>query len=87
MNQSLNENYRNGGCMNISCEHANIWKESEILLRPVGVIHSEHTIQDNTPIQGIFNPSIGYIEIFDEYVKYAEERLQKINEYTLELFA
>ena len=23
------------------------------------------------------------IEIFDEYVKYAEERLQKINEYTL----
>jgi site-specific DNA-methyltransferase (adenine-specific) len=27
------------------------------------------------------------IEIFDEYVKYAEERLQKINEYTLELFA
>jgi len=68
MNQSLNENYRNGGCMNISCEHANIWKESEILLRPVGVIHSEHTIQDNTPIQGIFNPSIGYIEIFDEYV-------------------
>lgn len=27
------------------------------------------------------------IEIFDEYVKYAEERLQKINEYSLELFA
>jgi len=27
------------------------------------------------------------IEIFDEYVEFAEERLQKINEYTLELFA
>ncbi len=27
------------------------------------------------------------IEIYDEYVKYAEDRLQKINEYTLELFA
>jgi len=27
------------------------------------------------------------IEIFDEYVEFAEERLQKINEFTLELFA
>ncbi|MBI4647909.1 MAG: site-specific DNA-methyltransferase [Bacteroidia bacterium] len=27
------------------------------------------------------------IEIFDEYVKYAEDRLQKMNEYNLELFA
>lgn len=27
------------------------------------------------------------IEIFDEYVEFAEERLQKINKYTLELFA
>lgn len=42
-------------------------KEMEICYRPIGVIHSEHTVQEDTPIQGIFNPSKGYIEVFDEY--------------------
>jgi len=52
--------------MNIPREHAEKWKNVEIIFHPIGVIHSEHTEHDNTPIQGIFNPSVGYIEVFEE---------------------
>ena len=44
----------------------NEWKGKEIVYTPIGVIHSEHTIQENTPIQGIFNPSVGEIELYPE---------------------
>lgn len=52
--------------MIFSDEHTKKWKNSDIIFRPIGIIHSEHTEQENTPIQGIFNPSVGYIEVFDE---------------------
>lgn len=52
--------------MNLSREHANKWKNTDIVFHPIGIIHSDHTEHENTPIQGIFNPSIGYIEVFDE---------------------
>ena len=51
----------------ISRDQTEKWRDTHISLQPVGVIHSDHTEQDNTPIQGVFNPSIGHIEIFDEY--------------------
>jgi len=35
--------------------------------RPIGVIHSEYTEQEETPIQGIFNPSMGEVEVFPEF--------------------
>ncbi len=40
----------------------------QIIYHPIGIIHSEHTEQENTPIQGIFNPSKGFIELFSDYV-------------------
>jgi tRNA-Thr(GGU) m(6)t(6)A37 methyltransferase TsaA len=43
------------------------WKGADIVYHPIGVIHSDHTEHEHTPIQGIFNPSPGYVEIFDEY--------------------
>lgn len=54
--------------MTLSPEHAKKWKNAEIIFHPIGVIHSDFTEQDNTPIQGIFNPSIGYIELFEENI-------------------
>jgi tRNA-Thr(GGU) m(6)t(6)A37 methyltransferase TsaA len=42
-------------------------RRMEIVYRPIGIIHSEHTDQENTPIQGIFNPSVGTVEVFPEY--------------------
>jgi tRNA-Thr(GGU) m(6)t(6)A37 methyltransferase TsaA len=39
----------------------------EITYRPIGIIHSEFTCQEETPIQGIFNPSVGIVEVFPEY--------------------
>jgi tRNA-Thr(GGU) m(6)t(6)A37 methyltransferase TsaA len=53
--------------MNFLQEHTQKWKNKEISFNPIGVIHSDHTEHDNTPIQGIFNPSIGYIEVFEEF--------------------
>lgn len=52
--------------MNLTREHAEKWRNAEIIFHPIGIIHSEHTEHDNTPIQGIFNPSVGYIEVFEE---------------------
>jgi len=54
--------------MNLTRKHAEKWRNAEIIFHPIGVIHSEHTEHENTPIQGIFNPSVGYIEIFEENV-------------------
>lgn len=45
----------------------NEWKGKDIVYHPIGIIHSEHTDQENTPIQGIFNPSEGEIELYPEY--------------------
>ena len=53
--------------MKISKDHEVRWKNRDILFHPIGIIHSEHTEHENTPIQGIFNPSRGYIEVFPEY--------------------
>ncbi len=44
------------------------WKGRDIVYHPIGIVHSEHTIQDNTPIQGVFNDSVGEIVLYDEYV-------------------
>ena len=44
-------------------------KESLITYKPIGIIHSEHTVQEDTPIQGIFNPSKGSVEVFEEYAE------------------
>jgi tRNA (adenine37-N6)-methyltransferase len=41
----------------------------EITYRPIGIIHSEFTEQENTPIQGIFNTSVGQVEVFPEYAE------------------
>ncbi|MDG6258023.1 MAG: tRNA (N6-threonylcarbamoyladenosine(37)-N6)-methyltransferase TrmO [Methanomicrobiaceae archaeon] len=38
-----------------------------IVYSPIGVIHSEYTEQEETPIQGIFNPSVGEVEVFPEF--------------------
>ena len=44
------------------------WKGKDIVYHPIGIVRSEHTIQDNTPIQGVFNDSVGEIVLYDEYV-------------------
>jgi len=59
-------------------KHAECWHNREIIFHPVGVIHSEHHEQENTPIQGVFNPSIGYVEIFPEFA----EGLRDIESFT-----
>ncbi|MEA5036876.1 tRNA (adenine(37)-N6)-methyltransferase [bioreactor metagenome] len=53
--------------MKISKEHTELWKDQDIRFQPIGIIHSEHTEQENTPIQGIFNSCKGYVEVFPEY--------------------
>ncbi len=53
--------------MDISGEHTQNWRNKEIVFHPIGVIHSEHHKQEDTPIQGVFNPSIGNVEIFAEF--------------------
>lgn len=40
----------------------------EICYTPIGIIHSDFTDQEATPIQGIFSSSDGYIEIFPEFM-------------------
>jgi tRNA-Thr(GGU) m(6)t(6)A37 methyltransferase TsaA len=55
--------------MKLSGEHGEYWKNKEIIYHPVGIIHSGHTEQENTPIQGIFNPSVGYVEVFPEFTE------------------
>lgn len=40
-----------------------------VTYRPIGVIHTPFTEQQNTPIQGIFNPACGTVEVFPEYAE------------------
>lgn len=40
----------------------------EIIFRPVGVIHSEHTVKENTPIQPVFAQGCrGTVEVYPEF--------------------
>jgi tRNA-Thr(GGU) m(6)t(6)A37 methyltransferase TsaA len=64
--------------MKLSVEHSKYWHNKEIIYHPIGVIHSEHHEQENTPIQGIFNPSVGYVELFPEF----SEGLRDIESFT-----
>lgn len=64
--------------MKCSDNHAKLWHDKEIVFRPIGVIHSEHHEKEHTPIQGIFNPSVGYVEIFPEF----SEGLQDVESFT-----
>ena len=38
-----------------------------ITYHPIGIVHSKHTVSDDTPIQAVFDNSLGTIEIFEEY--------------------
>ncbi|MDG6250994.1 tRNA (N6-threonylcarbamoyladenosine(37)-N6)-methyltransferase TrmO [Methanocalculus sp.] len=59
-------------------EQNNAIKAMEICYHPIGLIHSEFTNQEETPIQGIFNESIGKVEVFPEYA----EGLQEIESFS-----
>lgn len=43
------------------------WQNTEIIFHPIGVIHSDHHEQESTPIQGVFNPCVGTVEVFPEF--------------------
>jgi tRNA-Thr(GGU) m(6)t(6)A37 methyltransferase TsaA len=38
-----------------------------IMYHPIGIVHSKHMVSDNTPIQAVFDSSLGTIEVFEEY--------------------
>jgi tRNA (adenine37-N6)-methyltransferase len=41
----------------------------EIVYRPIGIIHTQYTDKEKTPIQGCFAPgSRGHIEVYPEYL-------------------
>ena len=40
-----------------------------ITYQPIGIVHSTHTVSDDTPIQAIFDDSRGTIEVFEEYLE------------------
>ena len=48
-------------------------ENKQITYTPIGIIHTEYTEQEETPIQGIFNPSVGLVEVFPEYAAGLEE--------------
>ena len=60
--------YKNGKFPDDGAEKLSAWKGKDIVYHPIGIVRSEHTIQDNTPIQGVFNDSVGEIVLYDEYV-------------------
>jgi tRNA (adenine37-N6)-methyltransferase len=39
----------------------------EIILRPIGVIHSPFTEKENTPIQSVRSEAIGWVEVYPEF--------------------
>lgn len=42
--------------------------KKELLIKPIGVIHSPYKTKDKAPIQGIFRPEgTGWVEIYPEY--------------------
>jgi len=48
-------------------------------IRPIGTIHSEHTVAKNTPIQPVFAKSCaGTVEVFPDY----EEGLEDLDEFS-----
>jgi len=51
----------------VSNERMNEVQNLKITYAPIGIVHSEHTVQEDTPIQGIFNESVGTVELFPEY--------------------
>lgn len=53
-------------------------KAMKITYKPIGIIHSGHTRHEDTPIQGIFNPAPGTIEVFEEFA----EGLQDVESFT-----
>ncbi|MDK2974251.1 MAG: tRNA (adenine37-N6)-methyltransferase [Methanofollis sp.] len=53
-------------------------RSKEIVYHPIGVIRTEFTEQENTPIQGIFNDAEGTVELLPEY----EEGLRDIESFT-----
>ncbi|MBT8508338.1 tRNA-Thr(GGU) m(6)t(6)A37 methyltransferase TsaA [Methanomicrobiaceae archaeon CYW5] len=50
----------------------------KITYKPIGIVHSGHTRHEDTPIQGIFNPAPGTVEVFEEYA----EGLQDIESFS-----
>ena len=48
-------------------------ENGSVMYTPIGVIHTEYTEQEETPIQGIFNPSVGLVEVFPEYATGLDE--------------
>lgn len=49
-----------------------------VIYHPIGVIRTPFTSQEKTPIQGVFNPACGQIEVFPEY----EEGLLDIEDFS-----
>jgi tRNA (adenine37-N6)-methyltransferase len=41
----------------------------EIMMRPIGVIHSPFTDKDQTPIQVVRSQAIGWVEVYPEYLE------------------
>lgn len=42
----------------------------QIILKPIGIIHSEFTTKEETPIQGRFRPeAVGWVELYEEYAE------------------
>jgi len=39
----------------------------EIILRPIGVIHSPFTEKESTPIQSVRSQAIGWVEVYPEF--------------------
>jgi tRNA-Thr(GGU) m(6)t(6)A37 methyltransferase TsaA len=64
--------------MEISDKYRENWKNRKITYRPIGIIYSEHTEHENTPVQGIFTPAPGRIEVFEEF----SEGLNDIDRFT-----
>ena len=38
-----------------------------ITYHPIGIVHSKYKVSDDTPIQSVFDNSLGTIEVFEEY--------------------
>jgi conserved hypothetical protein TIGR00104 len=53
-------------------------RDREVIYRPIGVVRTEFTEQEQTPIQGIFNNAIGTIELLPEF----EEGLTEIESFS-----
>jgi tRNA-Thr(GGU) m(6)t(6)A37 methyltransferase TsaA len=48
----------------ITIEHVS---KMVITYHPIGIVHSKHTVLDETPIQAAFDSSLGTTEVFEEY--------------------